>query len=143
MVQCEPRSARSFSCDSSTSSGWVRLRTATHRVYREVAWHHYILLESSSATFKVELLHDGVRVQGIVGSNGTQGPGSRKRRRQQLRQADACERVRKLQLERAVDLFPLQRFIAEHTQDKYNLLEWNCQHFSDVVMALYASCISK
>lgn len=129
------------------AAGFVSGKAAEH-VYKRVAWHHYILIEALSATFKIELLREGVRVQGIVASARFQSAGATQHRRAQLtrnvpgqKHPEAGVRVKFLNLEAAsVTLRPLQEWVAEHGQENYNLLTFNCQHFSDVVMALYESC---
>lgn len=124
---------------------------AVERVYRQVAWHHYIIVECADGTFKVELLRDGVRVQGILGEQAGEGrAAAMERRRRQFTRTlpdqnhpDAGTEVKALSFEGAgTTLQPLWVWMAEQEQERYHLLEWNCQHFCDVVMGLFESCRS-
>jgi hypothetical protein len=53
---------------------------------------------------------------------------------------DAGTEVKTMKLEgTGATLDVLKRWIEAHVERKYDLLEWNCQHFCDVVMSLFAS----
>ena len=124
------------------------LLQAVSTVYKTVAWHHYIIVECVDATYKVELLRDGVRVQGILGDEAGEGDKARERRRRQLTHTmpeqehpDAGEEVKHIDFTGCgTTVEPLKAWMAEHLQEPYHLLEWNCQHFCDVVIALFRSC---
>jgi hypothetical protein len=58
---------------------------AVTSVYKTVAWHHYIIVECRDATFKVELLRDGVRVQGIIADETKDRDRARQRMRRERR----------------------------------------------------------
>ena len=124
------------------------LLQAVSTVYKTVAWHHYIIVECVDATFKVELLRDGVRVQGILGEEAGEGDTARERRRRQLTHTmldqehpDAGTEVKHIDFAGSgTTLQPLKLWMDEHMQESYHLLDWNCQHFCDVVIALFRSC---
>ena len=117
--------------------------------YRTVAWHHYIIVECTDSTFRIELCRDGVQVQGIVGEvDGQVHDAVRERRRKQFtgtlldqEHPDAGTEIYSINLEGSgTTLELLRQWLADHVTHQYHLLDWNCQHFCDMVWALFQSC---
>lgn len=113
-----------------------------------MAWHHYVLVECAEATFKIELLREGVRVQAILAPDEVDGNiwsdgANFVYRRQRLthtmpgtRHKEAGQAVRHVDLNRRATVDPLIAWVVAHANTEYNLVDWNCQHFVSGLMGV-------
>lgn len=139
-----------------------------------MALHHYVLVECENATFKIEMLKEGLCVEAItrglyngytsdtpaVANEMPSGCGSPAScdmldfiyRRQRLTRtmpgqphAEAGQEVQHVDLKGYATVELLMLWVAGHANDRYCLLEWNCQHFVAGLMAVceLAECAAK
>lgn len=123
--------------------------TAANSVYKSiqdnVAWHHFIILEFSEASYGLHLTPDGLYVTGVAASSRSQAQVTEHRKELLTKQVSdrslhLAEEVKVYSLDAG---FPaatqaLQTWLNAVVDDRYDLCMWNCQHFTTELLAVVA-----
>lgn len=111
-----------------------------------VAWHHYVLLECRKCTISLELLRRGVCVR-IIQHNEPRGRQLMHQHRQELkstgsgRHVKVAEELACRELDCSLGLQPVIKWLKFNVHQQYDLVNWNCQHFSQDLMGVLSSFV--
>lgn len=109
-----------------------------------VAWHHYVILECPECSISLELLRRGVCVR-VISQTEPRGRQLIHQHRQELKSCGSSKRVKLAEeircqdLECDLGLQPVLKWLTYVVSTKYDIVSWNCQHFSQDLMGVLAS----
>jgi hypothetical protein len=116
------------------------VNSAYQGIQDAIAWHHFVLLETSKSIYLVELLRGGVHVRAVIASDDRTSSEAQQHRQQLKFQqvmngsSIVAEEIHSFDLDMTV-----QKWLRYVLNDKYDLVKWNCQHFSQDLMAVCAA----
>jgi hypothetical protein len=114
-------------------------------VAQQVAWHHSVIVECENATFTIELLQRGVCVRAISNSEPRTAQAMSSHRLElksskvSSRKISVAEELENLELDCERGLQPVIKWLDFVVKNKYDVFNWNCQHFSSELLAVLSS----
>eukprot|EP00892_Ulva_mutabilis_P004154 jgi/Ulvmu1/210/UM001_0214.1 len=124
--------------------------TAANSVYKtmqgNLAWHHFVILEFSEASYALHLTPQGLYANGVAtGQPRSQAQVHEHRKELLAKQvSDRCIllaeelKVYSVDASYPVATQAMQTWLTAVVDDPYNLCTWNCQHFTQDLLAVIA-----
>lgn len=137
-LPCAVRTALLFGC---AANSMMQMSEA-------FAWHHYMILECPKCSISLELLRRGVCVR-VISQSEPRGRQLIHQHRQELKSCDigkrvkVAEEIRCLDLECGLGLQPVLKWLTYVVSQQYDIVNWNCQHFSQDLVGMLSSFIRK